>query len=155
MTEGIDLVVFRLDNQRYALPLAAVERVIRAVEVTPLPGAPPAVVGVIDVRGQVIPVFDLRRRFGLAEREITPEDQFLIASTARRAVALVIDEACGVVGREQSAVTRADAMLPGLEQFDGIVKLDEGLALIHDLEKFLSLEEARTLDEAIDRAERW
>lgn len=153
MTEIIDLVVFKLGTQRYALPLAAVERVVRAVEVTSLPGAPPTVLGLIDVQGQIIPVFNLRRRFGSAEREISPEDQFLIARTATRAVALVIDEACGVIARERSAVVGSDPLIPGHEHFPAVVKLDEGLGLIHNLEKFLSQDEARSLDEAMSRAE--
>jgi purine-binding chemotaxis protein CheW len=96
-------------------------------------------------------VLDIRRRFLLPERELSPADQFLIASTVRRAVALVIDEAHGVIEREQSAIIGSDRITPGLEQFKGVVQLEDGLVLIHDLEKFLSLDEARVLDEAMDR----
>ncbi|HZL45845.1 MAG TPA: chemotaxis protein CheW [Opitutaceae bacterium] len=149
MSELIFLVVFRLDEQRYALPLAAVERIVGAVEVTPLPGAPAIVLGAIDVEGRVLPVLNLRRRFLLPEREVSPVDQFLIAWTPWRMVALVIDEAHGVIEREQSAVISSDRVVPGLEQFQGVIKLDDGLVLIHDLEKFLSLDEARALDEAM------
>jgi purine-binding chemotaxis protein CheW len=153
MSELIQLVVFRLGEQRYALPLAAVERIVRAVEVTPLPGAPAIVLGAIDVEGRVLPVLNLWRRFLLPEREVRPVDQFLIAWTDRRMVALVMDEAQGVIEREQSAVIGSDRIVPGLEQFQGVVKLDDGLVLIHDLEKFLSLDEVRTLDEAMERTE--
>ncbi len=153
MSELIQLVVFRLGEQRYALPLAAVERIVRAVEVTPLPGAPAIVLGAIDVEGRVLPVLNLWRRFLLPEREVSPVDQFLIAWTDRRMVALVMDEAQGVIEREQSAVIGSDRIVPGLEQFQGVVKLDDGLVLIHDLEKFLSLDEVRTLDEAMERTE--
>lgn len=62
------LVVFRLDERRYALPLSVVERVIRAVEVTPLPKAPPIVLGAIDVQGRVVPVLNVRRRFLMPDR---------------------------------------------------------------------------------------
>jgi purine-binding chemotaxis protein CheW len=151
MSESMRAVVFGLDGQRYALPLAAVRRIVRAAEVTPLPGAPAIVLGAIDVEGSVIPVLDIRRRFLLPERELSPADQFLIASTVRRAVALVIDEAHGVIEREQSAIIGSDRITPGLEQFKGVVQLEDGLVLIHDLEKFLSLDEARVLDEAMDR----
>jgi purine-binding chemotaxis protein CheW len=151
MSELIFLVVFRLDEQRYALPLAAVERIVGAVEVTPLPGAPAIVLGAIDVEGRVLPVLNLRRRFFLPEREVSPVDQFLIARTPRRMVVLVIDEAHGVIEREQSAVISSDRIVPGLEQFRGVVKLDNGLVLIHDLEKFLSLDEAHALDQAMSQ----
>jgi len=153
MSETVRLVVFRLDEQRYALPLAAVERIVRAVEVTFLPKAPSIVLGVIDMEGQPLPVLNVRRRFDLPEREIRPDDHFLIARTVSRVVALMVDEALGLVERSQTEIIGADRIVPGLEQFQGVVKLDDGLVLIHDLEKFLHLDEASTLDEAMERAE--
>ncbi len=151
MSESVQLVVFRLDGQRYALLLAAVERIVRAAEVTLLPKAPPIVLGALDVEGRVLPVLDIRQRFGLRKREITPADQFLIARTAPRTVVLVVDEAQGVIERSQDEIIGSARIVPGLEQFEGVVRLDDGLVLIHDLEKFLSLDEARALDEATNQ----
>jgi purine-binding chemotaxis protein CheW len=71
------LVIFTLDEQRYALHLAAVERVVRMVELTSLPKAPEIVLGVVNVRGRVVPVVNLRKRFGLAERGIRLSDHIL------------------------------------------------------------------------------
>ena len=149
----MELVIFRLNGQRYALPLTVVERIIQAVEVTPLPGAPAVVLGAINVAGCVLPVLNIRRRFFLPEREVVPSDHFLIARTVRHTLALVIDEVHGVIEHEPSAVIGADRMVPGLEQFQGVVKLDDGLVLIHDLEKFLSLDEAHALDTAMEEVE--
>jgi purine-binding chemotaxis protein CheW len=70
MNKATQLVVFALDEQRYALRLTAVERIVRAVEVTPLPKAPQIVLGVIDAQGRIIPVVDVRQRFRLTEREV-------------------------------------------------------------------------------------
>lgn len=153
INELMQLLVFRLKDQYFALPLAAVERVLCAVEVTPLPGAPDIVLGAIDMHGSIIPVLNIRRRFHIAQQELSPADYFLIARSARHAVALVIDEALGVIERGHSAFIGSDQMVPGLEQFQGLVTLDDGLVLIHNLEKFLSLDEARTLDDALERAE--
>jgi purine-binding chemotaxis protein CheW len=131
------------------VPLRAVERIVAAVEVTPLPAAPEIVLGVIDVEGRVLPVLNLRRRFGLPDKDILPADQFLIAQTAQRAVVLVIDEAQGVIERSASEIVGPARIIPGLEQLQGVTKLEDGLALIHDLEKFLSLDEERSLQEAM------
>jgi purine-binding chemotaxis protein CheW len=150
MSELIQLVVFRLDEQRYALPLATVERIVRAAETTLLPNAPPIVLGAIDVEGQVLPVLNVRRRFGLREREISPPDHFLIARTEPRTVVLAVDDVQGVIERTQAEIIGSAQIVTGLEQFQGVVRLDDGLVLIHDLEKFLSLDEARALDEAIN-----
>jgi len=152
MTDRIELVVFRLDDQRYALRRGAVERFVRAVEVTPLPGAPAIVLGAIDVGGSVLPVLSLRRRFGLPEREVGVTDQFLIARTSSRTVALVVDEALGVITVPAEVVTGAGRIVPGLEHVQGVVTLDDGLVLIHDLETCLSLDEERALAEALDAA---
>lgn len=145
----MQLVVFLLDGHRYGLVLAAVQRVVRAVAVTPLPKAPPIVLGVIDVAGHVVPVLNLRRRLRLPERPVAPEDQFAIARTAQRTVALVVDAAEGVVETPARAVTGAGDIAPGLEFLRGVVRLPDGLVLIHDLDRFLSLEETRALDAAL------
>ena len=147
------LIIFRLDRNRLALPLPSVERLVRAVEVAPLPGAPPVVMGAIDVAGHIIPVLNLRRRFGLPEHEISPDDLFLIARTGERDVVLVVDEAEGVVEFDSSAMTDVRRLAPGLEWFARAVGDDDGLILIHDLETFLSADESRSLDVALTSAE--
>jgi len=143
-------VVFGLDAGRYALPLAVVERIVRAVHVTPLPRAPAVVLGVIDVEGHVLPVFSLRHRLRLPERSIGPADQFLIARTARRTVVLVIDAAHSVLEHPAAATFDAAHIVPTLEHIRSVIPLEDGLVLIHDLEVFLSPEEAHALDEAMN-----
>jgi purine-binding chemotaxis protein CheW len=141
--------VFSLDGGRYALPLASVQRIVRAAEVTPLPSAPAIVLGALDVEGDVLPVFNIRRRLGLPERDIDPADQFVIARSAHRRVVLVIDAAYGVVDRLPSDTISAQHIVTGLEHIHGVMRLPDGLALIHDLDRFLSAEESRALDEAL------
>ena len=149
MTGAAQLVVFRLDDRRYALPLAAVERVVRAVAVTPLPGAPAIVLGGINVHGRVLPVLNVRRRFLMPDRDVGPADWFLVAQAGRHTVVLVIDDSDGVIERPRADIVDPPHVGPGLEHFPGVVRLDDGLALIHDLERFLSVDEARTLDQAL------
>lgn len=144
------IVVFTLSDQRYGLPLPAVDRIVRVVDITSLPKAPDIVLGVVNVQGRVIPVVDVRRRFGLPERELALTDQMVLARTARRPVALVVDSVGGVVEySEQKAVEGGD-ILPDLPYLQGVVKLGDGLILVHDLDTFLSLEEQAGLDRALD-----
>jgi len=75
----MQLVVFTLELQRYALPLARVQRVVRMIEVTPLPEAPEIVLGVIDLQGNFVPVMSMRKRFGLSEPEASLSDQLIVA----------------------------------------------------------------------------
>jgi purine-binding chemotaxis protein CheW len=144
------LVVFSLDGQRYALALAAVEKVVRAVEVTRLPAAPDIVLGIINMQGRVIPLVNVRRRFRLPEKEMMLTDQIVIAHTARRPVALVVDAVTGVHEYPEHESVAARDILPGFDYVEGVVKLDDGLVLIHDLERFLSLEEETSLDRALE-----
>jgi len=147
----VELVGFSLEGQRYALPLSVVRRVVFAVQVTPLPNAPGIVLGVVDFHGDVIPVLNVRRRFQLPERAIRVSDQFVIARSGGRMVALVIDAALGVIRCEQATIVPVSLLMSGQDQFQGVIKLDDELMLIHDLDKFLSLEDASTLDRALDR----
>jgi len=147
-------VAFDLDKQRFALHLSVVERVVPVAEMTPLPDAPEVVRGVINIQGRVLPVFDVRRRLGLPSRPVRLSDHMILARTARRSVALWVDGVRGVVepgGEPGSAenITPAEGVLPGLETIEGVVKLEDGLVLIHDLARFLSLEEERALDGAM------
>lgn len=152
MTGHLEFVAFRLDDQRFALPVGVAERFVRAVEVTPLPGAPPIALGAIDVGGTVVPVLSLRLRFGHPDRPVRITDLFLIARTPTRPVALVVDEALGVMTVPPEAVSAAIAVVPGLEHVRGVVRLDDGLMLIHDLETCLSLDEERAVAHALRQA---
>ena len=143
------LVVFSLEGGRYALSLSAVQGAVRAVEDTPLPKAPAIVLGVINVHGQIVPVLNIRRRFGLPEREIALSDHFLLARTSRRPVALAVDNVTGVLTRPIEAIIAAETILPEMEYVRGVVKLEDGLIFIHDLDTFLSLEEESALEEAL------
>jgi purine-binding chemotaxis protein CheW len=148
------IVMFTLDGPRYALYLSAVERVVRAAEITPLPKAPEIVLGVINWQGKVIPVIDVRKRFRLPEREMDPDDRLIIARTARRQVALAADAVSGLrdlTGREMVSVEQA---IPFAEYLKGVAKIDGELILITDLERFLSLDEEQQLDAALTKPKR-
>lgn len=145
-------VVFRLDAGRYALPLHCVERIVRAVRVTALPPAPAAVLGVINVAGRVLPVFNVRQRFGLPERAVDPADQFLIARAAGRTVVLAVDTVSGVFEQSAAALNDSGSLPPGLAHIQGVISIADDLVLIHDLEAFLSTDEAQALDAAMNEA---
>lgn len=151
MSGAEQLLVFCVEGQRHALRLAAVERVTPAAAVTPLPGAPAAVLGAIDVGGRILPVFSLRRRLGLPEQAPRLSDVFLIARSARRPVALLVDEVQAVRSAPAAAVEAA-TIAPGLGTVQGLARLDDGLLLIHDLERFLSPEDERILEAAMRQA---
>lgn len=143
---------FSLDDVRYALPLECVERVVRTVEVTPLPDAPEVIVGVINVRGRIVPVADIRKRFRLPARAMTLEDKLIIAHTARRSLAVVADEVYGISEYDSDEVSSAQDAADGVRLVAGIVKTEEGVMLIHDLDTFLAAEDELSLERALENA---
>lgn len=150
-SEGMRLVVFRLDVHRYALPLHAIERVVHAVAVTPVSDSPMVVLGVIDFEGRLVPVFNLRRRFGLPEQRLSPADHFVIAASAYGTVALVTDAVEGVIDHWVLQRNVAEPWLDDSDPIDGIVRCEDGLVLIQNLNRFLSAQEAVELHAALER----
>jgi|LQYC01.1.fsa_nt_gi purine-binding chemotaxis protein CheW len=149
MNELKDLVIFSLENRHFGLHLSTVERIVRAVEVTPLPKAPEIVFGIINMQGRIIPVLNIRKRFCLPEKEIEPRDQFIIANTSKRPVALVVDSVIGLIQHPGQEIISAGEILPTIDYVEGVIKIKGDIILIHNLEKFLSLEEEKTLDKAL------
>lgn len=143
-------VVIHVDGDRYGLPLEQVREVLRAVWITPLPAAPAIALGLIDVRGHFVPVFDMRRRFGRVSPPLDPAERFVIAWTGEREIALRADTvpfsfATVIAGAQEqvSDVLRRDSFVTGLAH------TAEGLLLIQDLHAFLTEAESAELDAAI------
>lgn len=149
MDELEKYVVFRIEERQLALPLNAVERVIRAVEITPLPDAPEPVLGVINVRGQMVPVIDTRKWCSLPETGIDPGNQFIIANTAKRTVALLVDEVIDIIERPDKEVATAEEIFSGMKYINGVVKFNGNIILVYDLDLFLSIKEDKVLEEAM------
>jgi purine-binding chemotaxis protein CheW len=119
------------------------------VAISPLPGAPEAALGVINLHGDVVPVLDVRRRLGLAPREYGPAARLLVARSRLRVVALAVDEVTGVAEVEAASIVPLETVLPGIEYVSGVATVPDGLVLIHDLDAFFSLDEERQLAAAL------
>lgn len=143
------IVMFSLEEPRYALYLSAVERVIRSVEITPLPKAPEKISGVINFQGEVIPVIDIRKLFRLPKHEIGLDDQFIIARTSKRLVVLAVDSVGEVTEISDFKIKDFKKTLPFAELISGVTVFENNIILINDLEKFLSLDDEKTLENAL------
>jgi purine-binding chemotaxis protein CheW len=123
------------------------------MEITPLPGAPVVVVGVINVAGRVIAVLDLRCRFCLPPREPRLSDVLIVVRTDRsRWFALPADSVAELVERPDADVVPAASIAHGLRHVYGVAKIDQGIAWIHDADSFLSSSEQSELRDALDDA---
>jgi len=142
------VLVLKVGEHRCGLPVDVVIELHRVVASTPLPEAPTAIDGIIDVRGTVVAVLDLRARFGLPCRPARPSDHLIVVAATDRKVALRADRAVDLVtvpaGTDVAAVG-----LPTDSHLHGVARLDDGLLLIHDVDAFLSDDDAAALDDAL------
>lgn len=136
------LVEATLDNLRVAFPLREVQRVIRAVATTPVPGANACLMGMVDVHGLVVPVFDTRVLLGLPARGAQPCDHFILFAGPRPR-AFLVDEVGDVFDGELPAPPRSFAAdASGLR---GVVRREDGVVLVHDMKRFMAFDEAIAL----------
>lgn len=143
------IVLFNLDDLKYAFQLSAVERVVSSVEITPLPKAPDIVLGIVNYQGLIIPVIDIRKRFRLPTKELSLEAQFVIAKTSKRLIVIVVDSVSGVYELGKSQIIDSAEAFPYTVYLSGISKIDSNIVLITDLEKFLTNEEEKILAEIV------
>src|ERR1043166_9636386 len=106
------LVIFRLDEVRYAIPLDSVQRVIRSVKLTPLPSGSDHICGVLNMHGAIHPVIDTRHVLGLPSREMELDDVFIIARTSKRTVILIADSVDQVVKISNHHITDSMDIIP-------------------------------------------
>lgn len=144
------LLSFILNHQRYGIASETVSEIIRAVAITPLPGSPAVVEGIIDVRGAIVPVFDLRARFALPAKPLEPSDQFILVRTSARTAALHVDQVVELLDVDNHSVSDSNRQLPHSASIAGVATLPDGLVLIHDVDTFLSAAESDTLQSALD-----
>ena len=146
------VVVFSLDDCQYALPLGSVQRCLRVVGIAPVPDAPAIMLGIVNLGGTVTPVIDVRSRFDHPAREVRLTDHLIVATATERTVALLVDAIEGVMDILPESYVPADEIMPQVDCIEGIIKLEDGMVLIHDLERLLSPTEKNAVDRAVSAA---
>lgn len=145
------LLGFSLDGARYALELNDVHRVLRAVDISPLPDSPSIIMGVVNIAGQVLAVADLRARLGLPEKPLAIEDRLLWVSAAGYDLLIPVDTVETVQGFSQEAILQATEIPESAPLLKGIVRLPDGVMLIQDLTALLGLSEREALEYALNQ----
>jgi purine-binding chemotaxis protein CheW len=139
------ILVFELEGRRYGLAADAVQELVRMVALTPLAGGPRFVEGVLNLRGQVILVIDLRARLGLPPKTVEPSDHLIVARTGGRAVAVRVDRALELVNLAPGDIDVAGATEAGEESVPWVAKLPDTLVPVYDLRSLVEGTEAATL----------
>ncbi|MGE5343791.1 MAG: chemotaxis protein CheW [Candidatus Omnitrophota bacterium] len=139
--QGLHYLEFTLGGKQFALPLSVVDRVVHAVEVMRLPKGPDIVCGLINYKGQIIPIINISRRFHLPERTLDPDQYFIIMHSNVRKFGLLADNIHSVTDRNPDLIISPTDIMAGVEFLSGIIKLPDGLMLIPDLDKLLTHDE--------------
>ncbi len=145
----IQLACFQVGDQMYALDILRIKEVIRPQKLTPVPKAPAFIEGVINLRGVVIPVVDLRRRFDQPVAETGQKNRVIISVLAGKIIGLMVDEVAEVRIYTRQEIQPAPRFIKGKETdyFLGVCQRDDDLVMIVNLEKILSSDEKIDLDQ--------
>ncbi len=147
------LVAFDLAGQQYGVEISTVREIIRMTEITHVPDAPPSIEGVINLRGGVIPVVDLRKRFGLRVTEATDQSRVLVVELEGDNVGVIVDAVAEVLRIPASSIEDTASLVTTVDSYyiDGIAKVEEELLIMLNLTKALSSEAlAQLADEWAD-----
>ena len=146
------LISFIVGDEEYGLDILRVKEVIRLREITRLPRAPSFVKGIINLRGDVIPIIDLRDRFGLERQEYTSMTRVIVVDVDNKLVGMVVDAASQVVRVPADQIEPPPPIVGGLsaEYIKGVGKLEERLIILLNIDRILSSQEKVELDR-IDR----
>lgn len=143
------ILTFGIAGVRFGLHASIVRELARSVLITPLSGAPSVVEGLVNVRGTVVPVFDLRIRFRFPAKPVELSDRLVIFDAGGRVAAFRADWVEGLAEAEPGTVAEAGKVTSTAGYVAGIAKLAGGLVLIHDPVEFLKASEEEALETAM------
>ncbi|ABI71060.1 MULTISPECIES: chemotaxis protein CheW [Shewanella] len=136
-------VIFKLDNETYGINVMQVQEILRYTEIAPVPGAPDYVLGIINLRGNVVTVIDTRSRFGLPSAELDDSTRVVIIEAEKQVIGILVDSVAEVVYLRRSEIDNAPNV--GTEEsakyIQGVSNRDNELLILVDLDKLLSDDE--------------
>jgi purine-binding chemotaxis protein CheW len=140
--QELQLVAFRLGNETYAVDIQQVQEIIRMQQITRVPGAPFFVEGVINLRGRIIPVIDLRKRLGLPRGEETDEVRIVVVEVPPHKVGMIVDAVEEVLRLSEENIETPSSLVASVDEqyLKGVGKSEDRLVVLLDLEEILKKE---------------
>jgi purine-binding chemotaxis protein CheW len=136
----LQLVTFTISSEEFGLDILKVQEIIRTMEITRVPRSPDFVEGVINLRGKVIPIIDLRKRFGMDPKSYDSHTRIIVVEINARIVGFVVDSVSEVLRIQSSTVEPPPQIVSGIdsEYINGVGKLDDRLLILIDINRLLS-----------------
>ena len=146
--ELLQLVSFVVGNEEFAVPILAVQEINRMMQITAVPQSPPFVEGVINLRGKIIPVIDLRKRFGMPPAEDSSDARIIVVEVAQRVIGFTVDRVNEVLRIAADIVDPAPQMVVGVDSefIQGVGKLEDRLLILLSLEKLFHDQDMVAID---------
>ena len=143
MSEIKQYVGFVLGNERYAISITDVEEIIRLTEITPVPKAPDFIEGIINLRGRVIPVADLKKRINLGEATYDDKTRIIVVMLNDKRMGLIIDKVEEIIRIESDNIEQAPALTTNMDAsyIEGVAKTDKAMIIILNIHKIFTSEE--------------
>jgi purine-binding chemotaxis protein CheW len=143
MAEDVQLVIFKLAKEDYGLPISKVQEINRMVPVTKLPNTPEFMEGIINLRGRVIPVLDLRKRFGFVSQETTDDTRIMVTDVSGQTVGLIVDAVNEVVKLAGNNIEPPPpSFILDANFVQGIGKLENRLVILLDIDHIITSQES-------------
>ncbi len=144
-TQELKIIVFQLKEKEYAIPVEQVRSIEKVQHITRVPGVSSYIKGVINLRGLVTPIVDLRNRFGLEESDYSDHTRIIIAVIGDVEVGLVVDAANDVLDISRDVIEPPPEIVGGkeTEYINGVVKIEKRLLILLDLEKVMNGEQIK------------
>lgn len=151
IAEDRKVVVFKIEDEEYATGIAQVERILEYQKVTRIPDAPDYLKGVINCLGRIVPVIDLKKRFGLSDTSINEESKIIIAKQGQGDIGLIVDAVSEVMDVNDDAMCPPPEIVSGIikEYINGLIKLDDRIIIYLNLGTILSFKEREEIQEYI------
>ena len=145
--ELLQLVTFNISEEEFGIDILKVQEIIRIMEITKVPKAPPFVEGVINLRGKVIPVIDLRLRFGMQAKQYDSQTRIIVIELHGMIMGYVVDAVSEVLRIQSDTVEPTPPVVAGVDSefIKGVGKLADRLLILLDLDKLLTSEEIRAI----------
>ncbi len=145
----VQLVGFYLGNEEYGVEIQRIKEINRMVEVTSVPRTPDFVMGVMNLRGKVIPVINLRNRFGLPNKEKDKDTRIIVVELQNKTIGILVDAVSEVLRIPSSTIEPPPSVVTGVDAdyIQGVGKLQDRLLILLDLDKILTNDEVSRLEE--------
>lgn len=153
-SELLQLVSFMVGTEEFAIPILSVQEINRMMQITRVPQSPPFIEGVINLRGKIIPVMDLRKRFGLGVAENSNDSRIIVVEVHGRVIGFTVDQVNEVLRISAGIVEPPPAMVCGIDSdyVQGVGKLDDRLLILLDLARLFSSEQLTQVDQMAQSA---